>query len=42
MKMIKPRNHIVRNSKSCGAGRHKVRTKYSRNVKHRSKYERTN
>jgi hypothetical protein len=32
---MKTRNFVAKNSRSCGAGRHTVRTKYSRKQKHR-------
>jgi hypothetical protein len=32
---MKTRNFVAKNARSCGAGRHTVRTKYSRKQKHR-------
>ena len=34
---MKQRNFVAKHSRSCGAGRHTVRTKYSRKVKHQTK-----
>ena len=32
---MKTSNFVAKNARSCGAGRHTVRTKYSRKQKHR-------
>lgn len=32
---MKQRNFVAKHARSCGAGRHTVRTKYSRKTKHR-------
>jgi hypothetical protein len=34
---MKPRNFVAKHSRSSGAGRHTVRTKYNRNQKHRNR-----
>jgi hypothetical protein len=34
---MKPRNFVAKHSRSCGSGRHTVRTKYNRNQKHRNR-----
>jgi hypothetical protein len=33
--IMKQRNFVAKHARSCGAGRHTVRTKYSRKTKHR-------
>ena len=33
---MKQRNFVAKHSRSCGAGRHTVRVKYSRKQKHRN------
>jgi hypothetical protein len=33
---MKQRNFVAKNARSCGAGRHTVRTKYSRKRKHQT------
>ena len=33
---MKQRNYVAKNARSCGAGRHTVRVKYSRKQKHRN------
>jgi len=32
---MKVRNFVAKHSRSCGAGRHAVRTKYKRKIKHK-------
>lgn len=34
---MRPRNFVAKHSRSSGAGRHTVRTKYIRQPKHRNK-----
>jgi hypothetical protein len=34
---MKQRNFVAKHSRSSGAGRHTVRTKYNRNQKHRNR-----
>jgi hypothetical protein len=33
--IMKQRNFVAKHARSCGAGRHTVRTKYSRKQKHK-------